>query len=124
MPPEWVPFGGGAAMGAERAASYSDGVLAVVATAMVVPLVHLDSATADSISTENPLSAVLASAEQCVSFATFQATFVLVVVVWMRHSRGMQGIERLDALCLAANSVQARARARACGVGAVGAGRR
>eukprot|EP00697_Spironema_sp_BW2_P018098 gnl/Spiro4/9975_TR5302_c0_g1_i1.p1 gnl/Spiro4/9975_TR5302_c0_g1~~gnl/Spiro4/9975_TR5302_c0_g1_i1.p1 ORF type:complete len:680 (+),score=183.12 gnl/Spiro4/9975_TR5302_c0_g1_i1:109-2148(+) len=93
-----------------RLENYSDALLAIIATLLVIPIVKLDEGTrlaiANSGITGVTLSSALTKGEFISNFVLFWGAFLLVVSLWMRHGRALRGITNFDQIGLALNSLQ------------------
>ena len=92
----------------ERAAGFSDAVLGIVATILVVPLTNIPDQQVENVLYEKgtTLYGVLTSTYQLSNIAIFYAVFLLTTGAWMRHARAFDGLKGVDQLLVTVNWVE------------------
>jgi uncharacterized membrane protein len=96
-------------LGAERLAGYTDAVLAIIATVLVVPLTKLDESSRREVAgivVGRSLLEVLTSNYQLETLALYYATFMVVYTVWMGSSYSLNGMHDLDPLSVGACALE------------------
>ena len=89
----------------ERTKGYSDAVLGIVATILVVPLANIPSYQVNAVMYEKDvtLASTLSSEIQVRSFLIFWGVFLVIVFAWMRHARAFDGLDGVDSFLVTAN---------------------
>mmetsp|Transcript_30966 Transcript_30966/g.49682 ORF Transcript_30966/g.49682 Transcript_30966/m.49682 type:complete len:505 (-) Transcript_30966:3756-5270(-) len=93
--------------GMERVQAYSDAVLSIIATVLVVPLMKVDEASKKEILlTGGSLFQVLTEPYRLESFAMYWVSFWIVFVVWTWHGRKFRGYETGNTIAVYANGIE------------------
>ena len=89
-----------------RAAGFSDAVLGIVATILVIPLTSISDQEIDKVFFDPSFSlqdGILTSDYMLANYAIFWGVFILIVATWVRHARAFDGLHGVDQLLVTVN---------------------